>query len=107
MRLLADKGTGRRARDIVASFFAGHRQVCSSCSLPECGIQHVRSVTALSGGTNRLSEGFAAAYGLEDSAGKRWALKLADQVNDSYQESVLASQLAHRSLVWAMTSQLF
>ena len=71
------------------------RQVCSSCTLASCGIDHVRSVRPLQGGTNRLRPDLAAAYGLEDSLGRHWALKLADQEDGSYKSSVLASQLAH------------
>ncbi|CAE7885336.1 unnamed protein product [Symbiodinium necroappetens] len=71
------------------------QKVCSSCTLSRCGIDHVLSVRPLQGGTNRLRPDLAAAYGLEDSLGRHWALKLADQENGSYDRSVLASQLAH------------
>ncbi|CAJ1429630.1 unnamed protein product [Effrenium voratum] len=79
-------------------------QVCSSCSLSSCGIEAceskmllgVKAAWPLSGGTNRLAPHLAAAYGLRDSKGRKWALKLGDQEDGGYDSSVEASQLAHR-----------
>ncbi|CAJ1396961.1 unnamed protein product [Effrenium voratum] len=71
-------------------------KVCSSCSLSSCGIEGVKAAWPLSGGTNRLAPHLAAAYGLRDSKGRKWALKLGDQEDGGYDSSVEASQLAHR-----------
>ena len=91
--MLARGGGGRGL--VRCRFDCSLGQVCSSCTLSGCGIDHVLSVRPLQGGTNRLRPDLAAAYGLEDSLGRHWALKLADQENGSYDRSVLASQLAH------------